>query len=156
MALDATVREANIRDSLKKYFYDRIKTAEGIAISFDKGLANPEVQGNKVDRWVAIAFGGMELDALAAFPFTIFCCTKNDAEGFKLAQLRDKVAGYLIDYNMTDGLARIPIYRSSATEAWTVAETGVVQIEAETSPPEAEDGTKFKILDVRLRWGAKC
>jgi hypothetical protein len=156
MALDASVREANIRDSLKKYFYDRIKTIETVAISFDKGLTNPEVQGNKVDKWVAVAFGAMELDSLAAFPFTIFCCTKNDAEGFKLAQLRDKVVGYLIDYTMTDGLARIPIYRSSATEAWQIIETGVVQIDAESQPPDAEDGTKFKIIDVRLRWGAKC
>lgn len=155
MSLDATAREANVRDSIKKYLYDNIKTGEGIPITFDKTLTAPVVQGNAVDRWVAVAFGEITSDVLAAYDFTIFCCTKNDSEGFKLAQMRDKVVGYLVDESQTDTMRRINLYRSHPVDAWTQVGTMVVNEFSEVNLPEAEDGTKVKSIDVRLRWGCK-
>jgi hypothetical protein len=155
MALDSTAREANLKDSVKKYFVDSIFKIEGIQVSFDRTLTAPKVQGTEVDRWVAIIFGQVILDTLSGFSLTIFCCTKKDAEGYKLSQLRDKVIGYLIDTAQTDCMARIPLYRSSASETWELLGAMAAQIDSESQEMEAGDGTKFKTISVRLRWGAK-
>ncbi len=155
-SLDGTAREANVRDSVKKYFVDNLVSKEGIQLTFDKGLTTPKVQGYEIDKWVAIMFGELSLDTLSSATITIFCCSKSDAEGFKLAQLRDKVMGYLIDTTKTDTTARIILYRSHPTETWISIGTMLVQIESESPSMEANDGTKFKTISIRLRWGAKC
>ena len=156
MTLDPTVREANVRDSIKKYFVDNLVKTEGLQVTFDKGLSTPRVQGNEVDRWIAIKFGDLFMGNLSRQMLTIFCCTKKDAEGFKLAQLRDKVINYLFDSDATDGNARITLYRSHETEAWTVIGGMVIVLEMESNFPPTEDGTKFKTIDVTILWGAKC
>jgi hypothetical protein len=154
VALDPTAREANIKDSIKKFFVDNIYTAEGVELLFDKSLTTPKVQGREVDRWVAVAVGGIEPDTLSTCSVTIFCCSKMDSEGFKLSQLRDKVMGYLVDSAQPDGAKRIPFYRSHATEAWTSLGNMLVIVDSESPAFEADDGTKFKTIEIRLRWGA--
>ena len=154
--LDPTVRESNLRDSIKKYFVDNLYTTEGVELLFDKLLSTPKVQGNEIDKWYAIMIGPIDLGTLSEISIDVFCCTKKDSEGFKLAQLRDKVMNYLIDTTQTDGMARITLYKSSATEAWTNIGTMLVQIDSESAQMEAEDNTKFKTITVRLRWGSKC
>ena len=156
MGIDPTIREANIRDSLKKFFVDSLAINEGIQITFDKWLSTPKVQGAEVDKWVSILVGSIDLGTLSTIDVTIFCCTKMDSEGFKLAQLRDKVINYLIDTDMTDGMKRVILYRSSATEVWTNIGTMVVQIDSESPQTETNDGTKFKTIVCRFYWGAKC
>ncbi|MFA5397507.1 MAG: hypothetical protein WC346_15970 [Methanogenium sp.] len=153
--LDGTHRESNFRDSVKKYFYDNLFTTEGIAVSFDRSLSTPKVQGIEVDKWYAVVIGEIELGTLAEGYVDIYCCTKKDPEGFRLAQLRDKVMKYLIDTSMTDGMARVTFYRSSATETWTSLGKMVIQVQGESRQMEAEDYTKFKVITIRLRWGAK-
>ncbi len=153
--LDSTARESNFRDSIKKYFVDNLYKTEGIELLFDRVLSTPKVQGIEVNRWVAIMSGDLDLGVMGSATLEIFCCTKKDSEGFRLAQLRDKVMGYLIDTTQTDGFARIILYRSSATEAWTDIGTMLVQVDSESRQMEAEDGTKFKTISVRLRWATK-
>ena len=65
MTIDATAREANVRDSIKKYFVDNLYSKEGIQLTFDKTLSTPTIQGTAVDRWVTVVFGEMNLDALS-------------------------------------------------------------------------------------------
>jgi hypothetical protein len=155
-AIDTTVRESNILDSIKKYFFDSLTTIEGIAVSFDKTLIPPKVQGIEVDKWYAIILGQIRLGTLSEVDVDIFCCTKKDPEGFKLAQLRDKVMGYIIDTTKTDCKARLILYKSSATEAWANIGTMVLQIESETPKIEADDQTKFKVITITGKWGALC
>jgi len=155
MSLDATAREANLRDSIKRYFVDNLVTAEGVQVSFDRGLSTPKVQGTDVDRWVAISLGTIEMGTMSSAIVTIYCCSKMDSEGFKLAQLRDKVMGYLVDPNATDGYARITLYRSHPTEAWTNIGGMVVIIETESPVMEAEDNSKIKAITITLRWSSK-
>jgi len=156
MALADTAKESNIRDSIKKYWVDSLHTAEGVQLTFDKYLSTPNIQGHQVDRWVSINFGEMALSSLSTHILEIYCCTRKDGEGFKLAQLRDKVYKYLTDNTKTDGMARIPFYRSRATGAWTLLAGGmIVQDVMESRQLEAEDGTKFKILTVTVRFSSK-
>jgi len=153
--LDSTAKEANIRDSIKKYFVDSLYTTEGLQVTFDKYLSTPNVQQKAVDRWVSVNFGGLELSELSTHSLNIYCCTRADGEGFKLAQLRDKVYKYLTDNTQTDGMARITFYRSRADGNWTTIGYILVQDVIESQQFEADDGTKYKILTARLRFSSK-
>ena len=154
--LDATAKESNLKDSVKRYFIDSLYKTEGVHVTFDKYLSTPSVQGHKVDRWVSINFGGIAMSSMSQFILRIFPCTRADSEGFKLSQLRDKVFKYLVDADMTDGMARIPFYRSRAEGAWTLLDTGmVVQDVIESDQLDADDGTKFKEMTVRIRFSSK-
>jgi len=155
--LDSTAKESNLRDSIKKYFVDNLYTTEGVNVSFDRYLSTPNVQTKATDRWVTVNFGNMSMSDLSQYTLAIYCCTRADGEGFKLAQLRDKVFKYLVDTAMPDGMARIPFYRSRADGAWTLLDGGIVVQGPviESAQYEADDGTKFKILDIRLRFGSK-
>ena len=156
MTLADTAKEANVRDSIKRYFVENLYKTEGVQLTFDKYLSTPNVQGHTVDKWVSINFGEMIMSSLSAHVLEIYCCTRKDGEGFKLAQLRDKVYKYLTDSTKTDGTARIPFYRSRATGAWTLLSTGmIIQNIMESRQFEAEDGTKFKILTVTIRFSSK-
>lgn len=156
MSLDSTARESNLRDSIKKYFVDNISNIEGLALLFDKFMTTPKIQGVEVDKWVAVIIGEIDLGTLSDITIEIYCCTKKDSEGFKLAQVRDNVMQYLIDTTQTDGMARITLYRSSATDSWTNIGSMLVQIDSESRQMEAEDNSKFKIITARLRWAAIC
>ena len=156
MSLDDTAKESNIRDSLKKYMVDSLYTTEGVQLTFDKYLSTPSIQGHQVDKWVSINFGDMHLSELSTHDLQIICCTRSDGEGFKLAQLRDKVYKYLTDSTQTDGMARFAFYRSRASGAWTQLDGGfIVQEVMESRQFEADDGTKYKVLTVRLRFSSK-
>ena len=151
----ATGRESYVRDSIKKYFVDALKTVEGIEVSFDKTLTNPKVQGIEIDRWYSINIGELRLGTVAEIDVSIFCCTKKDSEGVKLAKLRDIVLGYLVDLNQTDCTARIPLYMSSATEEWLCVGTMLVFIQSESPQMEGADKTKFKVIVLTLKWGSR-
>jgi len=98
----------------------------------------------------------MSLSELSTHDLAIYCCTRSDGEGFKLAQLRDKAYKYLTDNTQTNGMARFAFYRSRATGSWTQLDGGfIVQDVMESQQFEADDGTKFKILTVRLRFSSK-
>jgi len=153
--LDSTAKESNVRDSIKKFFIDSLYTAEGVQVTFDRYLSTPDVRSKSVDRWVSINFGGMELSELSSHMLNIYCCTRADGEGFKLAQLRDKVYKYLTDNTQTDGMARITFYRSRADGNWTGIGYFIVQDVIESQQFEADDGTKYKILTARLRFSSK-
>ena len=155
MTLEDTAKESNIRDSIKRYWVDNLYKIDGIPLTFDKYLSTPNVQGQAVDRWVSINFGDMFLSDLSTHIIEIYCCTRKDGEGFKLAQLRDKVYARLTDNTMTDGMAAIPFYRSRATGTWTSIGSILIQDIMESRQFEAEDGTKFKILTTRLRFSSK-
>jgi len=117
MALDPTAREANFRDSIKKYFIDNLSAP----LTFDKALSSPDIQGKAVHKWVTVIFDTIQIGTMSEIFIRIFCCTRQDNEGFKLAQLRDTVIGYLVnDGSVGDGQVRIPFYRSHAVVAWSL------------------------------------
>ena len=154
MALDSTAREANYRDSVKKFFVDNLKVTEGLYLTFDKSLATPNVRGRAVDRWIAVVFGSMSRSTLSDSFFEVRCCTRQDNEGFKLAQLCDKVVGYLTSSN-SGVYAAIPFYQSHAVNPWTLIGGIVVHSVQESGEYETEDETKVKLLNVRTRFASK-
>lgn len=156
MSLDPTARRANVQDSVKKYLVDNLYTVEGINLRFDRIIKSPTIQGHSVDRWISVLFGPMERMSMARFTMDLYCATRKDNEGFRVAQLVDTVYGYLTDSDKPDGLRRIPLYRSRATGSWTLLDGGiVVQNIRESGQMEADDLTKFIMLAIDLRWGMK-
>ena len=161
MSLDATARESNVRDSLKKYFTDSLKSSEKIPITFDTSLSVPKLQGKDVDRWVSIRIGPMKRVTLSEVIVSFYCCTRKDNEGFRLAQLGDTVMGCLTpdsdDEDNTDGIKRICLYRSASGGYTNWEEVGsllVTNID-ESSEMITTDKTKYKILTVTVNWIAK-
>jgi len=158
MALDATARKANIMDSIKKYFVDSIQTESGIDITFDKRLSTPPItQGHAVTRWVTCKIGPIVSDNLSTVFVKLYCCTRSDSEGFRLAQLRDTVVGYLTDTTQTDTMRRIVFYRSMPPGggAWTAIGSFVIDEWTESEDLEAPDSTKYITITCRLRFGSK-
>ena len=158
MALHATARESNIIDSIKKYLSDNLETTESIALTFDVALSSPKIQGRAVDRWVSCDMGVINLDSWSEANFELFLCTRRDNEGFRLAQLRDTVMGYLTNSGSPgDGKISIPFYQSSSAPSanWTLLGGLLITDVIESRRMKAPDETKYKILTVRLRFGAK-
>ena len=150
MTLDPIARRANIKDSIKKWAVDDIETADR-PVTFDKYLATPDIAGGTATKWVSFNLGDIDRGTLSEIMLDIFCCTRSDAEGYKLAQLTDNVMEQLTDSTKTDGMKRIPFYRSYAVQAWTLLGALLVQDIKESGEMEAMDGTKYIIISCRLR-----
>jgi hypothetical protein len=155
MALDQTSKEGNILASIKKFLIDNLHSVAGYHMTFDKGLAVPKVQGHEVDRWISVQFGSMEMsDTIATKHMEIIPCSRKDKEFYELSNMRDDIVGYLTDIGQPDGVRRIGLYNSTA-QPWAQVGSMVVHLDTESEMMTANDGTKFKIIPFRLRWGAK-
>jgi hypothetical protein len=152
MALDSTAREANARDSFKKYMIDNLNKIEGEPLTFDRGLTIPKIQGTEVEKWISVMFGQFTSDTISTYQVNITCASRKDPEGYRLIQLRDRVVGYL--YASDGGPARVTLYKSNATP-WLSIGSMLVYVDTESGQMEADDNTKFKVIPIRLRWGAK-
>lgn len=154
MALDATASEANVVNSVKKFFTDTLVTIEKLQVSFDKSLEAPLLNGVAVTDWVSVQFGQFIGDKLALQIIQIFCCTRQDNEGYRLTQLRDKVVAYLRDETKTDASGRIDLYRTNVSP-WVKVGGMLILTDPESGRIEGPDQTKFKVIPIRLRWGMK-
>jgi hypothetical protein len=156
MALDATARETNFKDSIKKYIVDNMWTIEKVPVSFDPALANPKIPNNyQLTTWINVRFGDLYRDDLSRANIEIRCCTRQDNEGYKLAQLTDKVLGYFTTTS-GDGIKRITFYRSYPSPTpWQVIGGIVVQDVIESGVYKAEDETNYKVINIVLRFASK-
>ena len=153
MALDATVRESNVWDSIRKFCVDNFARASAIPLGFDSGLTVPKVSGNQtVEKWVNVEQGQITSATVSEYYFRIICCTRKDNVGFKLTQLRDTVMGYL----KPDGAQGImPLYQTREAGAPTLVGGMIIYVGQESERLEADNEVKFKIIPIVLRWGAK-
>ena len=155
MTLDPTARRANFKDSLKKFFVEELETGKGVELMFDKSLSTPDLINKDVNRWVNVDLGDIDRSYMSSINIDIYCCTRADAEGFRLAQLTDTVMELLTDATTTDGMKRIPFYRSHPTDAWTVLGAFVVSEIIESRELESVDETKYIIMSCLLRTASK-
>ena len=146
--------ETNVKSSLKKYFIDALADA----VTFDTSLASPDVRSqgpSVVKQWYNVDFGPFGRQDLAEYMFDIYCLSRQDMEGVKLAEITDDMMALLLDPSVGDGIRRIPLYDVTQTP-WVLVTNMMVQDIWDTPNIEiTEDETKVKVLSVRLRWGAK-
>jgi hypothetical protein len=150
--MNALAKESNVKSSLKKYFVD----AFGEYVTFDISLASPDIRtqgSNVVNQWYNISFGEFGRQVLSDYQFEIFCLSRQDAEGIKLAEMADVLVALLVDSANSDGMRRIPFYDVSSIP-WVQIGSMVVQEFWDNKPFALNaDETKVKIYNVRLRWG---
>ena len=154
MALDATAREANLRDSVKKYLKDSC-SASNIPVLFDVRLTDPDLSDKSVNRWVSVIIGPVVPGDVTTVTLDIYCVTRGDPEGFRLSQLRDTMMGYLTDNTSTDGARRITFYQSVHGGDWVNIGGILVTSIAESGENIARDMTRFKIISCVLRFASK-
>ncbi len=154
MTLDPTARRANIKDSIKRWAVADIETATR-PVTFEKWLSIPDIVGG-AEKWVSFNLGPVDRGVLSDIVLEILCCTRKDSEGFKLAQLTDNVMEQLTDTTMSDGMKRIPFYKSALLLAdWVLIGGIMVQDVKESGEMESSDATKYIILTCRLRTASK-
>lgn len=155
MTLDSTARRANILDSIKSWAVADIEKP-GRPVTFEKWLTTPSIADGAAKKWVAFVLGPIDPGTLAEIMLDIYCCTRNDPEGFIVSQVADNVMEQLSDTTITDGMKRIPFYKSAKLKAdWVLLGALVVQDVKMSGSLEADDGTKFIILSCRLRTAMK-
>jgi len=156
MALDATARETNFRDSMRRYLFTSLKTTEGYNVFFRQGFTSVNIiESKSVDKWIIITFGPIRLDIMSESIIELRPCTRGDTSLFKLAQMVDKIVGYLTP-SSGDGVTRIPFYQSApASEDWTEIGGIVVQDIDVSGDLVAEDNTNFRVITVRVRFASK-
>ena len=154
MALDATVRESNVWDSIRKFFVDNLaKGGSGTQVMFDSGLSTPKVSGNRevIEKWLNIESGEMYSASVSSYVFDVVCCSRKDNAGFKLTQLRDTLMQYLKP-NGQQGV--IPLYQTR-DGVWTDTGVGMtICVDGESKRLNATNEIKFKVVKITLRWGA--
>lgn len=157
MALDPTARDANYKDSIKKFVVDNLVGIEGLKVTFDPRMATPETfktTNPTVKKWVSFKFADLYRDDLSEAILEARCCTRQDNEGFQLSQLCDKVIGYFTTTD-GDGIKRITFYRSYPSAPWEAIGGIVVQDVRESREMEAADDTLFRIITITLRFASK-
>lgn len=159
MVLDATARETNFRDSMRKYIFDNVKTVSGYPVFFKQGFTSvfiAEVKENPtLEKWVLCSFGTVRLGTMSDALMEIRPCTRNDVNYFKLAQMVDTILGYLTP-GEGDGSTRITLYQSAPPPAsWTDIGGILVHDIDVTGDLSADDDTNYRVIAVRLRFASK-
>jgi hypothetical protein len=132
--IHSTASLANVHDSMKKYFIDNLYTIENISTMFDRSLSDPATVDLALQQWVVINFGELVPGNVSRISLDIYCCTREDIEGYNLTRLRDTVLGYLTDNTALDGKRRIKLYQSQLFYA--------------------PDETKYRAFGCTLLWGS--
>ena len=154
MSLHPLSKESNVKASIKKYLVDNL----GSSVTFDTSLAAPDLRKQGIDsvkQWYNVDFGELGRDSLALYYFEVYCLSRQDPEGVKLAEIADTLMGLLVDNTKQDGMRRIPFYDISKTPWEDIGAMTVQDVWDAPSADMTEDETKIKIFSVRLRWGAK-
>jgi len=154
MTLHGTASEKNIRKSLRRYLVDALVTAKSRAVTFDtSGLyTTPDLQAKTTDKWYVIKIGRMVRSGLSELHVEIYCCTRGDKEGDKLAELSDDAFEVMTDPDMEDGRRRITLYDATPTEIGKL----LVQKILDGEEFSAADKTKYKVLTCVCKWVAKA
>jgi hypothetical protein len=151
--MNGLAKETNVKKSLKKFFVDTLGSAN---VTFDVSLAAPDIRkqgADSVKQWYNIAFGQFGRQAMSEYQFQIFCLSRQDSEGIKLAEMSDLIISLLVDSDKTDGMRRIPLYEVGSFPWVQISSMVVQEIDDQTELEFKDTETKFKILLVKLRWG---
>lgn len=151
--VDPTLQESLYKASVRKYFIDHIEGVKDKKVYFDRQYSIPkDDSGNDLTNWIVVGFDGIDIDTLSTGMLEVLCFSRNDEGGIVLTQLRDMIVDMMIDETMSDGCRRIPYYDA----AWTQIGGMTSFIDTNNAGTQyGADGTTFKTLQVKLRWGTK-
>ena len=152
--IHGTASLANVYDSIKKFFIDNLYTIESISTMFDRSLSDPATVDLALQQWVVVNIGEYIPGNISQISLDVYCCTREDIEGYNLARLRDTVCGYLTDSAALDGKRRFKLYQSHPTDSWIELGGMILFFDMESKIFSAPDETKYKALGCTLKWGS--
>lgn len=155
MVLSPESRQADLTDSLKKYFLDTIETVSGIKIFFEWMDDTPvDDAGVKLDKWVIFDFGDSDLGAVSEILIFVHLFVRKDSEEYLLSRIQDTFMGYIIDEDSTNGLVSIPYYDTTASP-WVQIGGILPFVKKIYGAQDGKDNTKIKTIQLLCKWGGK-
>lgn len=149
--MDETVKQATVYRSLRKFFIDNLYTDLGIEVSFDRNLSIPYMHNKDLTEWVSIQLDELYISQLTEQDLRIYCCTRQDPEGFNRVQLVDNVNSLLIN---DDGNKKIiHLYADDFTTV--VGSLLPFNIRTPQQNIPLADETVFTLIRITLKWAAK-
>jgi len=155
MSLHPTLSEECIQYSVKKFFYDNLKTIDGVPIYFSYVFMTPQNSSTGVDHptWVKFHLDGvgyaegMGLAKVNAYVFSRGNATT--PAGKLLAQTRDKLIAHLVNVTAGgNGIKAIPLLDLNNVRYSSM----VVTFGQPTDEEVADDKTLYRLIPIRLRF----
>ncbi len=153
MALDPTLQELAFRRSIKKFFVDSLVTISSIFISFESLYKIPvDSAGVELDSWINFHFDGLPVTGnIARGKVAAYLFSRRDADGVKLATIRDALMDTVTDLTANDGIKRVPLYDT----AWNTIGGMLVVTGTESSESLGVDETHYKFINLYFSYATK-
>lgn len=142
--MDATLKEVNIWNSIKKFFIDGLD-GTGITPYFDRIMTNNSTTDGPT-RWVNIMVENLVPAHVSNANLTAFCFTKEDHEGDELSHVRDEIVGLFYG-------GSIDLYDTSVTP-WTKIGGMIVVMKGQSKTIYNPDKSKLVYVQTLIKWGS--
>jgi len=140
--MDATLKEVNLKKSIKKFFVDGLPSWE---LNFDK-ILTPDLMDTDKRQWMSALLEGGSLGTVSSVQMSLFLFSRKDIEGQDLAAFWDEVMTLLYP-------GTFDLYNTSIIP-WVKIGGVVIDVLSHSNSDETPDGTKMKWVQTELRWTA--
>ena len=140
--MDATLKEVNIRKSIKKFFVDGLPN---IKVFFDRELNTAWFPSGPA-QWVTVYLQGLRPGHVSNAYMPVYIFTKQDREGELISELRDTVFELLEP-------GSIPLYNTSVSP-WIKIGGLMLTNMSQSGIIYHEDQSKVVVMHNTLKWGA--
>ncbi len=148
--MDATLSEAVLLRSIRKFFIDAFATQYSIYFEFVERQPK-DSNGDLIDKWLIILPNSRIQDTLASATVQLHLFVDGDSDGIASAEFRDTIVDHLYDFTQTDCKKRMVCYNQS----WEPQFTAVIDVLGDSDYSPTADGLGLRIITFRLQWGAK-
>ncbi len=140
--LDPTVKELNIRRSVKKFFVDNITE---YPLYFDRIITSDPGVKDSDGAWISIALGGINNRHVSQCTLSLYTFTIKDPEGIKNAQVRDKIIEVMFP-------GFIDLYDTDS-HPWKKIGAMKIQFLPQEDTSFARDQSRMSAVTCFLKWG---
>jgi len=147
MALDGTLKETNLRHSLRKFWIDGLTEEEGMEFPVYFGKITVEPKFPDEEKWLVMQLEDINIHQVSTALMTVFMFARKDEYGDKLAGVRDRVIELLYQ-------GYIDLYETES-DPWQKIGGIKTFVVSQSSPmPVGASETRIVYIEVILKWGA--
>ncbi len=139
--MDATLKEVNIKRSIKKFFIDGFPN---ISVYFERQITSSQMDKGP-SKWINILLEGLTPRHVSEAQLFIYAFTRNDVEGENISELRDSILELLES-------GRIPLYDTYQSPWEHIGGLFVIQY-APGNLIYNPDQSKLLTLNHIIKWG---
>lgn len=142
--MHGTLSRENIVLSVIKFFTDNLTSAP---ITYDTWFELMEGH----EKWYSVNFGDFDFEnKMAQFDLTIICLSNGNYENYELASHVDDLMDVIISDE--DNKLSVDLYDTSS-EPWVKCGGMSFFVQGQPSEDRLEDGTKYVLVDIFVKWG---